>query len=197
LFQLDLSGNRLSKGLDALKHCTNLKHLLISGNKFKELDALEPLKSLNHLTHLEIAYETLGLDSENVRQQIFEMLPCLQYLDDKDIDGNEEDEDEDNHNGTVTDDDVSDGDDELEDEEVEEEEEEEGDSEEDGDLRDLYNNGDLPDDGNDEDYNNPDISDEDDDEDDDDEEREPVRGKNAGQESIRGKKRKYEEGDPV
>ena len=45
VFQLDFSGNRLSKGLENLKECTNLKHLIISGNRIREMEVLEPLVS--------------------------------------------------------------------------------------------------------------------------------------------------------
>ena len=43
--QLDLSDNRLSTGLDALKECPNLTNLNLSGNKIKDLETLEPLVS--------------------------------------------------------------------------------------------------------------------------------------------------------
>merc|ERR1711953_644424 len=44
LKKLDLSGNRLSKGLEGLKDCPSLKSLSLSNNKFKEISTLEPLK---------------------------------------------------------------------------------------------------------------------------------------------------------
>ena len=43
--QLDLSDNRLSTGLGALKECPNLTNLNLSGNKIKDLETLEPLVS--------------------------------------------------------------------------------------------------------------------------------------------------------
>ena len=37
LTKLDISENRLSKGLEVLKDCPNLKFLSINDNKFKEV----------------------------------------------------------------------------------------------------------------------------------------------------------------
>ena len=39
LTKLDISENRLSKGLEVLKDCPNLKFLSINDNKFKEVKA--------------------------------------------------------------------------------------------------------------------------------------------------------------
>ena len=69
LTKLDISENRLSKGLEVLKDCPNLKFLSINDNKFKEVKrevlftkknisaqvaTLEALKALSKLTHLDI-----------------------------------------------------------------------------------------------------------------------------------------------
>merc|ERR1711936_748115 len=173
LKKLELSCNRLSRGLESLKDCENLTQIILSHNKIKELDVLEPLGNLKHLTHLE-----LGLGDElppevGYRAKVFSMIPSLQYLDQEDIDGNVEEEEEEHVNGNglaEEDDDLDDGDDELEDEEAEVEDDEE-------------------------------RSDEDDDEDLEDSEEEEIestRGKRSPTESTRGKKRKLEEpeGDP-
>ena len=119
LRKIDLNGNRLSKGLEHLKDCTNLKHIIINGNRFRDLEVLEPLKSLEHLTHLEVGLDNF-LDSlftiEERRMKVFETFQGLQYLDTFDIDGNDEDEDDDGlplSNGIAKSRD-SDGDDELE-----------------------------------------------------------------------------------
>lgn len=188
LRKLDFSGNRLSKGLENLKECTNLKHLIISGNRIREMEVLEPLKSLEHLTHLEIGLDSWdpSFEQTQMRMKIFEMLPSLQYLDQTDIDGNDEEDDEGILNGKVLDD-VSDGDDELEDEEGEEDEEDDEESEEEEDdgnnIRALYDNGVvLQDDDDDEDYN----EDASDDEEEEDEDPEP-------EQSTRGKKRKLDD----
>ena len=113
----------------------------------------------------------LARDQPELRMKIFELLPSLQYLDQTDIDGNEEDEDDEGIlNGKILDD-VSDGDDELEDEEGEEDEEDDEDSEEEeeevgNNLSTLYTgNGVLQeDDDEDEDYNE-DASDDEEEED--------------------------------
>lgn len=44
MFQLEVSDNTISGGLDTLaEKCPNLTHLNLSGNKFKELSSIEPL----------------------------------------------------------------------------------------------------------------------------------------------------------
>ena len=48
MFQLELSDNRISSGLIVLQDCPKLSHLNLSGNKIRDLEALEPLVS-NHL----------------------------------------------------------------------------------------------------------------------------------------------------
>merc|ERR1711973_605652 len=179
LRKLDVSENRISSGLSQLKHCPNLTHLCLSSNKFKDISALEPLKSLEHLTNLEVANNPFS-ESDEVRSRIFSMLPNLDLLDNQDKEGNEASEDEDenevingvNHVANHNEDEVEDGDDE-EDEDSEEEEDGPG-------LADLYNNPNL----NDEDDGDYDesgqLEEEEDilDEEDEEEEAESARGKN-------------------
>ena len=55
LKKLDMTNNRLSRGLESLKDCENLTQIILSHNKIKELDVLEPLGNLKHLTHLEVS----------------------------------------------------------------------------------------------------------------------------------------------
>ena len=43
LKRLELSDNRVSNGLGALKDCPMLSHLNLSNNKIKDLEAIEPL----------------------------------------------------------------------------------------------------------------------------------------------------------
>lgn len=44
IFQLELSDNRISSGLDVLaEKLPNLTHLNLSGNKLKDISTLEPL----------------------------------------------------------------------------------------------------------------------------------------------------------
>merc|ERR1719445_3028579 len=150
LVKLDLCHNRLSKGLENLKHCTKLKCLLLTGNRFKptkDLEFLLPLASLPNLTHLELGEKFYNeddeeLNSNKIRTKAFSLLPQLQYLDLMDKHGNPEDDNEDDEqilNGTLGDDDddedsddISDGDDELEEEEdLDEDDEDDGESEED------------------------------------------------------------------
>ena len=45
LKKLELSDNRISSGLAALKECPKLSHLSLSNNKLKDLESLEPLVS--------------------------------------------------------------------------------------------------------------------------------------------------------
>jgi len=198
LRKLDLSGNRLSKGLENLKICTNLKHLNISSNRLRELEALEPLKSLEHLTHLELEtsdYSDTVFSTEACRAKVFGMIPSLQYLDSTDIDGNEEDEDDDgitltNGIGRIRDD-VYGGDDEGEEDEEEDDDDDDSEEEEDGNnLSALYdaNGVALQDEYDDDDYNEEvsDGEEEEEEEDEEDEDPEP-------EHSTRGKKRKLDD----
>jgi len=204
LKKLDMSNNRLSRGLESLKDCENLTQIILSYNKIKELDVLEPLGNLKHLTHLE-----LGLGDElppevGYRAKVFSMIPSLQYLDQEDIDGNVEEEEEEHVNGNglaEEDDDLDDGDDELEDEEAEVEDEEEESDVEEGvtsGIDTLYPSSALL--NHHQDYEEEEGSDDDEEEDLEDSEEEEVestRGKRSPTESTRGKKRKLEsEGDP-
>jgi len=196
LRKLDLSGNRLSKGLENLKICTNLKHLNIGSNRIRELEALEPLKSLEHLTHLELEtsnYTDTVFSTEACRAKVFAMLPNLQYLDSTDIDGNDEDEDDDgitltNGIGRIRDD-VYGGDDEGgEDEEDDDDESEE--EEDENNLSALYdaNGVALQEEDDDDDYNEEVSEGEEEEEEEDEEDEEP-----EPEHSTRGKKRKLDD----
>uniref|UniRef100_A0A8C9V566 Acidic leucine-rich nuclear phosphoprotein 32 family member n=1 Tax=Scleropages formosus TaxID=113540 RepID=A0A8C9V566_SCLFO len=105
LRKLELSGNRVSGGLEALAERTpGLTHLNLSGNRIKDLRTLEPLKKLPLLKSLDLfnCEVTLLLD---YRDSVFELLPQITYLDgfdaddqealDSDPDGLEEDQAED------------------------------------------------------------------------------------------------------
>ena len=61
LKKLELSCNRLSRGLEILKECPNLTQIILNNNKIKELEVLEPLGHLKHLTHLEVILDHLLL----------------------------------------------------------------------------------------------------------------------------------------
>jgi len=97
LKKLDLSGNRLSKGLEVLKESLSLKSLSLTNNKFKDFDSLKPLADLQ-LTHLDVDGNEFSESKEEFRKKMFELLPSLVLLDGADKDGVEvnSDDDEDN-----------------------------------------------------------------------------------------------------
>lgn len=122
LSKLELSDNRISSGLNNLSGCPKLMYLNLSGNKIKDIETLEPLKSFGELKNLDLFNcEVTNLD--NYRDKVFEYLEGLQYLDgfdrnnqeadedDEDVDG-EEDDDEDGEVGGASDDDDDDDSDE-------------------------------------------------------------------------------------
>jgi len=189
LKKLELSDNRISNGLGALKDCPLLSHLNLSNNKIKDLEAIEPLKSFDSLTHLDLFNNDI-CNSDEYRTKVFKLLPNLKYLDDADADDNDEaeeesdvddvDEGEDGEPGEAggangaeeeddddDDDDDEDGDDESDDGSDEEDDEDEGEMT----LSDLYKKN-LDDDEDGEDFVEGDGEEEDDD-DDIDEEDEP------------------------
>jgi len=57
LTNLDISGNRLTGGLEALEGCPNLRTLCIEDNLIEEVESLKPLRKLKHLTQLNIKVE--------------------------------------------------------------------------------------------------------------------------------------------
>ncbi|XP_060525216.1 acidic leucine-rich nuclear phosphoprotein 32 family member A isoform X2 [Cylas formicarius] len=133
LRKLELSDNRISGGLEVLDTSPKLTHLNLSGNKIKDLDALEPLKTFNHLKSLDL-FNNEATTIENYREKIFKMISSLKYLDGYDADDQEaEDTDEDEdlddsvHLGAVYSENIDDMSDE---EDYEEEEEEEDDDDE-------------------------------------------------------------------
>uniref|UniRef100_A0A8C4Q774 Acidic leucine-rich nuclear phosphoprotein 32 family member n=1 Tax=Eptatretus burgeri TaxID=7764 RepID=A0A8C4Q774_EPTBU len=141
LKKLELSDNRICNGLDVLAEKTpNLTYLNLSGNKFKDISTLDPLKKLASLKSLDLFNcDVTGLT--DYRNSIFKLLPQITYLDgfdrndceapdsDGDLDG-EEEEDEDGEGEDDEDEEEFDvegtQDDEEEEEDGEEEEEEEG-----------------------------------------------------------------------
>jgi len=180
LTKLELSDNRISNGLGALKDCPLLSDLNLSNNKVKDLEAIEPLKSFDNLTHLDL-YNNDICNTDDYRTKVFKLLPNLKYLDGADADDNDEaeeesdvedvDEGEDGEaeaNGAEEEDDDDD-----DDGEEGEEESEEGSDEDDGEmtLSDLYKKN-LDDDEDGEDF--VEDGEEEDDDDDIDEEDEPT-----------------------
>jgi len=153
LRKLELSDNRISSGLNLLQGCAKLTHLNLSGNKIKDIETLEPLKSLAELRSIDLFNcEVTNVDS--YREKVFESLKTLTYLDGYDrnnMEAEEEDE-EDGEEVEGEDDDDEDG-------------EEEGSSDEDEDNDDVNNVVDVDDSDDDDD----DLDDEDDDDDEDEE----------------------------
>jgi len=186
LTKLELSDNRISNGLGALKDCPLLSDLNLSNNKVKDLEAIEPLKSFDSLTHLDLFNNDI-CNTDDYRTKVFKLLPNLKYLDGADADDNDEAEEESDvedvdegedeagepgANGAEEEDDDDDDDD---DEDGDEEESDDGsdDEEDDGEMTisDLYKKN-LDDDEDGEDFVE-DGEEEDDDDDDIDEEDEP------------------------
>merc|ERR1719232_1661872 len=128
LKKLDLSGNRLSKGLEELK----------------DFETLKPLADLK-ITHLDVDGNEFTEAKEEFRKKVFELLPSLELLDGANKDRVEEDNSDDED-----DDDVDDGEEEEDDSGDDEEESEE---EEDGPgLSALYDNSANLDDDDEADY---------------------------------------------
>jgi hypothetical protein len=113
LRKLDLSDNRISGDLDLLQGSPSLSYLNLSGNQIKDLETLQPLKSLKELHNLDL-FNCEVTNTEGYKEKVFELLDGLLYLDGFDKNGQEadiEDGEED-----------SEGDDDDDDEEDEEEE---------------------------------------------------------------------------
>ncbi|XP_036842952.1 acidic leucine-rich nuclear phosphoprotein 32 family member D isoform X2 [Oncorhynchus mykiss] len=172
LKKLELSDNRISGGLEVLaERLVNLTHLNLSGNKFKDISTLEPLKKLPILKSLDL-FNCEVTNLGDYRESIFKLLPQLTYLDGYDIEDCEASDSDGEGDGVEDEDDEEGEEGESEEEEDEEEEDDEevvaeedddsGESGEDGEV-----NGDVDDD-----------DDEDDDEDDEDngEDDSPVKG---------------------
>ncbi|XP_029610482.1 acidic leucine-rich nuclear phosphoprotein 32 family member B [Salmo trutta] len=171
LKKLELSDNRISGGLEVLaERLVNLTHLNLSGNKFKDISTLEPLKKLPILKSLDL-FNCEVTNLGDYRESIFKLLPQLTYLDGYDIedceasdsdgegDGVEDEDDEEGEEGESEEEEDEEDDEEV----VAEEEDDSGESGEDGEV-----NGDVDDDEDDDD--------DDDDEDDDEEDDSPVKG---------------------
>lgn len=104
LEKLMLSHNRISGGLEVLaEQLVNLTHLYLSGNKFKDVGTLEPLKKLARLKSLDL-FDCEVTKMADYRESVFKLLPQLTYLDGYDIDDCEA-SDSDRECGGVKDDD--------------------------------------------------------------------------------------------
>ncbi|XP_031707389.1 acidic leucine-rich nuclear phosphoprotein 32 family member B-like [Anarrhichthys ocellatus] len=171
LKKLELSDNRISGGLEVLaERLVNLTHLNLSGNKFKDISTLEPLKKLPQLKSLDL-FNCEVTNLADYRESIFKLLPQLTYLDGYDIDDREASDSDGEGDGV-----------EDEDEEGLEGESEDFDEEEEEDEEDVVAEEEDDDDDSNEDEDgevNGDVDSEDDDEeddDDDDEDSSPAKG---------------------
>lgn len=130
LKRLDLGDNRISSGLAVLQGSPQLTHLNLSGNRIKDLETLEPLKSLEHLGNLDLFNNPCSTDEDEFRKKVFEMLPSLKYLDSADVNNEEADESDLENNGVGGEDDDEDDedDDDLDDEELDDEDDDDEDA---------------------------------------------------------------------
>ncbi|XP_008584216.1 PREDICTED: acidic leucine-rich nuclear phosphoprotein 32 family member A isoform X1 [Galeopterus variegatus] len=166
LKKLELSDNRISGGLEVLaEKCPNLTHLNLSGNKIKDLSTIEPLKKLENLKSLDL-FNCEVTNLNDYRENVFELLPQLTYLDGFDQDDKEApDSDAEGYVEGLDDED----DDEEEDEDEEEydedaqvvEDEEDEDEEEEGEEEDVSGEEEEDEEG----YNDGEVADEEDEED--------------------------------
>ncbi|XP_035004952.1 acidic leucine-rich nuclear phosphoprotein 32 family member D isoform X1 [Hippoglossus stenolepis] len=175
LKKLELSDNRISGGLEVLaERLVNLTHLNLSGNKFKDISTLEPLKKLPQLKSLDL-FNCEVTNLADYRESIFKLLPQLTYLDGYDIDDCEASDSDGEGDGIEDEDEeacLPEGDSEDFEEEEEEDEEdvvavEEEDDDDSADEEDGEVNGDV---------DSEDDDDDEDDEDDDDEDSSPAKG---------------------
>lgn len=170
LKKLELSDNRISGGLEVLaERLTNLTYLNLSGNKFKDISTLEPLKKLPQLKSLDL-FNCEVTNLADYKESIFNLLPQLTYLDGFDIDDceasdsdGEEDGVEDEDEEVIESEDFEEEEDDDEEDVVAEEDDDDDDSEED---EDGEVNGDV----------DSEEDEEDEDEEDDDEESSPAKG---------------------
>ena len=118
LTKLELSDNRISGGLAALKNLPSLVELSVAGNAIGSVDELQALKDAP-LVVLDLVGCPCSDDSQEYRDKVFGMFPSLQVLDGKDKDGEEvelgsdDDDDEEDFDEEESDDDDDDEDDEA------------------------------------------------------------------------------------
>lgn len=71
---------RITGGFDILETSPKLAYLNLSGNKIKDIESLESLKCFKHLRNLDL-FNNEATSTENYRENVFKMLPNLNYLD--------------------------------------------------------------------------------------------------------------------
>ncbi|KAM4564452.1 acidic leucine-rich nuclear phosphoprotein 32 family member D-like [Fundulus diaphanus] len=169
LKKLELSDNRISGGLEVLaERLVNLTHLNLSGNKFKDISTLEPLKKLPQLKSLDL-FNCEVTNLGDYRDSIFTLLPQLTYLDGYDVDDCEA-SDSDGEGDGIDDEDEEGESEEFTEEEEDEEEvvaEEDDDDDDSADEEDGAVNGEV---------DSEDDDDDEEDEEDEDEDSSPVKG---------------------
>ena len=123
LTKLELSDNRISGGLAALKNLPSLVELSVAGNAIGSVDELQALKDAP-LVVLDLVGCPCSDDSQEYRDKVFGMFPSLQVLDGKDKDGEEvelgsdDDDDEEDFDEEESDDDEGEDDEDDEDDDV-------------------------------------------------------------------------------
>ncbi|XP_028329811.1 putative acidic leucine-rich nuclear phosphoprotein 32 family member C [Gouania willdenowi] len=147
LRKLQLNDNRISGGLEVLaEQLVNLTHLDLSGNKFKDIGTLEPLKKLRALRSLDL-FNCEATNLHTYRESIFKLLPQLVYLDGYDADDCEaSDSDGDAYGVEDEDEEVGVSEDEDEDDVVVEEDDDEDDDSEDSRINGVVDSEDDDDD---------------------------------------------------
>lgn len=86
LRKLELAENRIVNGLDKLQKCRELQSLCLTNNRIKNIQALEPLTLLPNLFSLDLDANPIAKEAD-YPDSVFDLLPKLVYLDDKDRNG--------------------------------------------------------------------------------------------------------------
>jgi hypothetical protein len=98
LIKLELSDNRISGNLDKIAAaCPRLRGLDLSSNKIRDVEKLKPLADLAELSSLDLESNPIAT-ADDYPDCVFELLPQLEYIDDKDKEGEDrpsDDEDDD------------------------------------------------------------------------------------------------------
>lgn len=106
LRKLELSDNRISNTLSHLTGSPKLTHLNLSGNRIKDFEELKPLKDLENLEVLDLFNNEVTM-MQHYREEIFDLIPSLKYLDGFDREDLEAPSDEEDNSGTDVDEDDS------------------------------------------------------------------------------------------
>ncbi|XP_027850812.2 acidic leucine-rich nuclear phosphoprotein 32 family member A-like [Aphis gossypii] len=135
---LDISENRISNGLQTLSGCIKLKSLNLSQNKLKDIESIDPLKSLPRLRYLDLSNNEVTKEEgykEYVSEYFSKTIKCLDgdiYLNGKydsdsgsDLNGEDGSESEAEEEGE--------GDDDDDDDDEDDDDEDDGDDDDDDD----------------------------------------------------------------